>query len=316
VRALTAVVVVAAIASTRVVSAQPRDALDEARALELSLDYERALVIVDREIARGISATVSRLVQLHLLAGRLAAGIDHPDVAEAHFALALALAPGLQLPDGTSPKLTRPFDAARTRAVPFVIELERDGHVITAKLGDDPAHVFGGIRLALVPVSGEPTELVAYAPTITVPPNRVAAYAIAIDEHGNAISESKPFAAPPAPPAPLPAMPVAPAATPIYARWTTWAIATAGAIAIAGACSWRFEVAQDDWNQLEAAGGHDYTQLADIESRGRAWGIAADVGFGVAAAAGIAAIVALAVHRAPDSRVSSHGDVVGLSLAF
>ncbi|HEX4452561.1 MAG TPA: hypothetical protein VH143_16905 [Kofleriaceae bacterium] len=302
----------------RLATAQPRDALDEARALELSLDYERALVIVDREIDRGAAGTVPRLVQLHLLAGRLAAGIDHPDVAEAHFAIALALAPSLQLPDGTSPKLTQPFDAARARSVPFAIELERDGRVIAAKLGDDPAHVFGGIRVALVPVSGERAELVAFAPAITVPPDRVAAYAIAIDEHGNAISESKTFAAPPAP-VPVP-VPLAPArvdvTTPIYARWTTWAIATAGALAVAGACAWRFEVAQDDWNQLEAAGGHDYTQLADIESRGRTWGIAADVGFGVAAAAGVAAIVVLVAHRDPDARAISHGDVVGLSLAF
>ncbi len=310
-RSLSCVVVAVAIAGGRIASAQPRDPLDEARALELSLDYERALVIVDREIARGAASTVARLVELHVLAGRLAAGLDHPEVAEAHFAIVLALAPGLQLPDGTSPKLTQPFDAARTRAVPFVIELERDGHVITAKHGDDPAHVFGGIRVALVPVSGAPAELVAYAPAITVPPNRVAAYAIAIDEHGNAICESKTFAAPPAP-LPLSPIPVAEATTPIYARWTTWAIATAGALAISGACTWRFEVAQDDWNQLEAAGGHDYTQLADIESRGRTWGIAADVGFGVAAAAGIATIVVLAAHR----DATPHASVDGAALSF
>jgi hypothetical protein len=313
VRALSCLVVVVVVgAVTRTASAQPRDPLDEARALEVSLDYERALVIVDREIARGAAATVSRLVELHVLAGRLAAGIDHPDVAEAHFAIALALAPGMQLPDGTSPKLTQPFDAARARSVPFVVELEQTDHAIVAKLGDDPALVFGGIRVALVPVSGEPAELVAHGPTIAVPIDRVAAYAIAIDEHGNAISEAKTFAAPvpvPLPPSRL----VAVAPTPIYARWPTWAIATAGALAVAGACTWRFEAAQDDWNQLEAAGGHDYTQLADIESRGRTWGIAADVGFGVAAAAGIAAIVVLAVHRdSPPARV----DGTALSFAF
>src|SRR5277367_5066214 len=79
-------------------SPQP-DPLDEARQLERTLEYERALVIVDREIARGAGRSGARLVDLHVLAGTLAAGLDHPDDAQAHFARALAVSPAVRLPD-------------------------------------------------------------------------------------------------------------------------------------------------------------------------------------------------------------------------
>ena len=66
---------------------------------------------------------------------------------------------------------------------------------------------------------------------------------------------------------------------------------------IGGLCAWRFQVAQDDWNRFSQDGLHDYTQLRAVEARGYHWGIAADVSFGVAAAAGVTAAILYVVHR-------------------
>jgi len=288
-----------------------RDPLDEARALEATLDYERALVIVDREIARG-AARPDRLVELELLAGRLAAGIDHPDVAQAHFARALALAPGTRLPDGTSPKLTAPFDAAKVAtpalSIAYVGSNRVDARTIAfvVTVGPDPAHVYAGLRAGDVVAHGLAIQLPADAATRPFTLD-------AIDEHGNAIAELAVRASP--------EIPVdrgsSPPASHAHAWWP-WAIAAGGALAFAGVASWRFEHAQDEWNQLEAAGGHGYSELAEVESRGRAWGIAADVGFGVAAAAAVTSIVMLAISggSAPATQPYASRDTLGFAVRF
>src|SRR4051812_12229978 len=91
-------------------TARAGDDLAEAIRLEAALEYDQALAIVDRMIAAGTVTEPARLAELHLSAGRLAAGLDHADIARDHFARALALRPELALPAGTSPKLTAPFD--------------------------------------------------------------------------------------------------------------------------------------------------------------------------------------------------------------
>jgi hypothetical protein len=304
VRAL-AIAIALALGSAAAADPQVRDPLDEAKALQASLDYERALVIVDREIARG-GATESRLVELDLLAGTLAGGLDHPDVAQAHFARVLALAPETRLADGTSPKITAPFEAARIRTVPLHVELAQVGDRVVATVGADPAHLVAGLALHLAAEPGLPDDVTAPNRELAVPIGRHALWAAAIDEHGNHVAE-------------LQLRDVAPPSrAPIYARWSVWAIATGGALAVAGACAWRFGIAQDQWNDLERDGNHDYSELASVEARGRDWAVAADLGFGVAAAAGVAAIVLLALHREPATmpHVAATGQVLGFAVAF
>jgi hypothetical protein len=306
VRAL-AIAIALALGSAAAADPQARDPLDEAKALQASLDYERALVIVDREIARGV-ASETRLVELDLLAGTLAAGLDHPDVAQAHFARVLALAPETRLPDGTSPKITAPFEAARARVVPLHVELAQVGDRVVATVGSDPAHLVAGLALHLAAEPGAPDDVTAPSREVAVPLGRRALWAAAIDEHGNHLAELQLRDVSLAPPAPAP----------IYARWSTWAIATGGALAVAGACAWRFGVAQDQWNDLERDGGHDYSELAAVEARGRDWALAADVGFGLAAAAGVTAIVLFAFHREPSAMpyVAATGQALGFAVAF
>lgn len=210
-------------------------ALAEARRLEAQLDYEPALVIVEQLIARG-DATREQLVERHLLAGKLAAGLERRDVAQAHFKRVLELAPDTTLPAGTSPKITEPFEAARAQTV-------------------------------------RPEPPVVVAPIATV-------------------------------------------RTPFYRQWTVWAGAGTFALAVGGLAGWRFSVAQNDWNDLDAAGGA-YDDLRAIEKRGRRWGLAANISFGVAAAAGLTAVLCYVTRtEAPPVAVSASSTSIDVGVGW
>lgn len=114
------------------------DSLDEAKRLEAQLEFEPALAIVEKLITKGGNDR-AQLVELHLFAGKLAAGLDRRDVAEDHFARVLSLAPSTKLPEGISPKILLPFDAARARSGPLVISA--DGQV-----EKDPMNLVSTVR--------------------------------------------------------------------------------------------------------------------------------------------------------------------------
>jgi hypothetical protein len=253
------------------------DDLAEAKRLEAQLEYEPALVIVERLIAAG-GAERDRLAGLHLFAGRLAAGLDRTAVAEEHFARVLALVPATRLPDGTSPKLTAPFDAARGRSVPLRVSAVIDATSVTLAVEADPLQLVAGIAVIVdgreLRAQGRRVEAIGKITEIA-----------ALDTYGNRLWVERALPEPPREPPRV----VAQVAVPLHRRWQLWTSVGAGALAVAGVAAWRFDVAQDDWNRLKGAGSADYSELVTVEDRGRRWGLVANIGFGVAAAAGIAA---------------------------
>ena len=251
-RFVAAAVVLALVATT----AHADDNLAEAIRLEAALEDDQALASVERLIAAGNTTEPARLAELHLYAGRLAAGLERPDAARTHFAIAIALNPALTLPAGTSPKITAPFEAARAASSPLRVHATPAGTVIDAD-------ALGLVRRT--------DGFVAY------------------DEHGNVVWRGVAPAQPP----------VAPRDEgPGFAgRWTTWAGLAGGALVVGGLSAWRFQTAQDDWDRFSQDGMHDYAQLRAIEDRGNRWGVATEVGFGVAAAASVTAAILYVVHR-------------------
>jgi len=228
------------------------EALQKIAQLEQQLEYEQALVLADRTIAAGIS-TRDQLADLHLIAGRLAAGLDHPDIAQQHFAKLLALRPDTTLVVGTSPKLLAPFEAAKAAPHELVVAVTGGRLVVTR----DDLHLVQGTRTR---------------------DNTLEAF----DEHGNEL-----------------AIAAAPVASPgqggeLRSRaWIPWAAASGATLIAGGLCAWRYRVAQDEWNR-ENDGMHDYSRLQTLEDRGQRWAIAADVGFGLAAATAVTAAILFA----------------------
>jgi len=272
------------------------DDLARAHQLEAKLEYEQALAIVDGLLAKG-GADPARVIELHVFAGKLSAGLDRARLAEDHYARALALDPTLTLPDGTSPKLTAPFAAAKGRTQPLSVDVSITRGVVTLAARDALAMVAG---IAVRTSDGR--ELVERSATrLTLPTNSKPAEVAALDASGNRIWVGPPPAetlvvTPPPPPPPPPPRHETPA---FYARPITWAAATGVALAFTGVAAWRFSVNQRRWNELRDEGGHEYDELYAVETRGRRWSLAANIGLGVAAATGIVTGIVWLRHLRP-----------------
>lgn len=213
------------------------DRLDDAKRLEAQLEFEPALVIVEKLIADGGNDR-DHLVELHLFAGKLAAGLDKRDIAEDHFARALSLAPSTSLPEGISPKIALPFAAARSHSGPLVIS-------DSGQVQSDPMNLVSTVRT-------DAGQLVAF----DVNDNLL---------WSNLVEEQHPII-------------VEPVHRPFYKRPGVWGGVALTSLAIAGVGAWRFSTAQNEWDERKAAGMTDLTTLQSIEDRGRRWGLVANVG--------------------------------------
>ncbi len=269
------------------------ESIAEIAQLETALEYASALNLATHTIARG-EATRDQLASLHLIAGRLAAGLDHPDEAQAHFARVLALRPETVLVTGTSPKLQAPFDAAKATAVPLSADLFHAGNRAVVTVRQDPLKLIVGVR---VEVEGNVvTE--SRALEVVVAATRRPITISALDEYGNVLVTRVDQA-------PLTSHGVRP---PLYAHWGTYAAITGVALVAAGVAAWRYEDAQDQFDR-GVTEGSNYTALRAIEQRGQRWALGADVGFGIAALTGVTAVLLFATrpHDVEHVVITSHG---------
>jgi hypothetical protein len=226
------------------VSIAHADPLDDAKRLEAQLDFEPALLIVEKLINDGGNDR-AHLVELHLFAGKLAAGLDKRDVAEDHFARAISLAPSTTLPEGISPKIALPFAAARAHSGPLRI-------TDSGQVESDPMNLVATIQSEGLMLS-----------TL-----------VAVDIHGNVLwtqphrsGPHRDFIVDDSP----------------KARRHRRRFAIAAGISLAtfvttGIAMWRFNHAQDEWSDLKVVGMTDYTELKSVEQRGRRWGFVANAG--------------------------------------
>jgi len=280
--------------------------LAEAKRLESALEYDKALVIVERVIASG-GATREQLVELHVLAGKLAAGLDREQIAEDHFARALALAPATTLPDGTSPKITRPFDSARAHTVPLRVSAGVERGIAMINVEGDALKLVAGL---VVKIAGAAELREPQGRRIELPDRARATEVIAIDAYGNQVWSQRVVesTAPPPPPPPP--------GRPIYKSpwlWGSLFVVTAGVGAVG---AWQLTKAQNEWNDLND-GTHDYSELLAIEQRGKRWGVAANIGFGLAAATGLVTAWFIVTGRSSSSTtaaVVATGDGLGVAI--
>lgn len=281
IRAAALALVLAIAASAR--ADVPADPLVEAKRLESQLEFEPALVIVEKLIAQGGNER-DRFLELNLFAGKLAAGLDRGAVAEEHFARVLALDPRRTLPDGTSPKITGPFDAARARTAVLRVSAKTEARTASLVVESDALNLVGGISVLLV----DGRELRGSGTQLAVPASPRVDQISALDAFGNRLWTQT---------IALPLERVPGADRPLYARWQLYAVLGAGGLAAGGLGAWRMHVAQNEFDRLKAEGGHDYSQLHDVEQRGDRWALVANIGFGVGAAGVLAATILYITHR-------------------
>lgn len=302
------VIVLRVVASTHSAHADPE--LVRARELEAALEYEAALSIVHQVLARG-DADPARYVELHLFAGKLAAGLDRTTLAAQHYAIALAVRPDTTLPAGTSPKLTEPFAAAKARVTPLTVSARAVEGLVTLELRD-PLGLVTGIAVHAIDGAGQHRDVVERAALrVVIPGDAKPIEVAALDRAGNRIWVGAPVAQV----TPVPAAPVSPRTT-VLGRWQTWAIASGGALVLGGVFAWRVSVAQNEFDDLRTATPPaDFSALEAVERRGKRWALAANITFGVAAVAAIATGVFYLRRDEGSALALTAGPGAGLGLA-
>lgn len=268
------------------------------------LQYDKARASLDEALALGTSDP-TQVAEIHLLAGQVAGALDDAASAEDHFKRLLVLRPGSTLPSGMSPKITAPFDAARawlSSHEPLAVDIEAGAETVTVVIESDPLGMIAEARVA-VEVGGQTSVLKGRSNTkritIALPEGELTVRPAVVDAYGNHLVELPAQqltvgVIPLDPPRPARAV----GGRPLYAKWWLWG---GVAVAFAGGGTYFGLDALDAQDELLALNGdsqnHDFSEARAVQDRGERSALLANVGFGLAGAAAVAATVLLVTDR-------------------
>lgn len=276
------------------------------------LQYDKARASLDRALATGTNSP-GQVAEIHLLSGQVASSLGNAALAEDHFKRLLALQPEARLTAGVSPKISVPFETAqkwmagrKPLRVSHVVSTD-DEPAVAITVESDPLQMVAAARATYRTGDGREGTAEAGGTTpfvLTFPGgDSLAVVASVVDRYGNRLVELEISIAASAgkivDPGPRRA------ARPIYARWWLWggvALACAGGATYFGLDAL---AASDELEALNADSmNHDFSEARAIEDRGRQSALFANIGFGVAGVAAVAATWLLVV----DLRASGSAD--------
>ena len=147
-------VAVAAALLTTLASQAHADALGDARKAVGGSDYLSARPALEKALTAG-KAGPADLAEIYKLTGIVEAALGNAGPSEQAFAKWLALEPKGSLPDGTSPKITRPFSAAQEQAkkagpLSAKAETSDDPPSVTLVIANDPQKMIVGAKVYYV----------------------------------------------------------------------------------------------------------------------------------------------------------------------
>ena len=309
--------------------------LDQAQQAIDDIDYETARRLAAQAIDGG-KLEGKALHRAYRLAGESAAALGDTKSAKEHFLRWIVLDPKAELPAGSSPKIGMPFSEARAEAeklgrfsVDVAVNRQKDKVEIVLS-AHDPLTMVAGMRLQLGDAS-----VVAVTGTRAVLPAADAAtveVAVAVvDARGNELSRrtvtggAATTGGDTTPPrgggdVVTPAQPTHRGGWPTIVRWPVWtglAVVAAGA---GGFFAYQVGQTEDELAALNAASDmHSFDEAEAVRDRGERQALFANIGFGVAGAAALAAVLAFALE--PD-RVeilpapTAGGATIGASIRF
>jgi hypothetical protein len=306
------------------------------RALE-SLRYEEARPLLERAWRSGQNGPVA-LALLFRLQGEVAATLGDEAAARRAFARWLALAPGAQLDEGTSPKLAAVLEAARAQlggaALAIDVEVAENGAAVALVVVSDPLDMIAGARASYRDESGVQGVVEGKGDHRVELPLPVAGHfrvvVAAVDSYGNRLVDHEitvvpaPASAKPSPPPPPPTIVATPAPPlrPLVASPWLWAGLGSASLIVGGVFAWRAGDAQHELDTLDAESGqHSFGEARAVEDRLVTSAVTADLAFAAAGACAIAAIV-LALEPRPGTAShlgigpTAHGGRVALEWHF
>jgi hypothetical protein len=143
---------VAAVLLTTFASSAHADALADARKAVDGSDYLNARPALEAALEAG-TAGPADLADIYRLTGIVEAALNNSGAAEKAFARWLTLVPKASLPAGTSPKITRPFNAAQQKyggALSAKAETSDDPPSVTLVVTSDPQKMIVGAKVYFI----------------------------------------------------------------------------------------------------------------------------------------------------------------------
>ncbi len=268
------------------------DSLFDARKAVEGSDYPTAKGALTSALKAG-TASPAELAEIYKLSAIVEAALGDAQAATTLFAKWISLDPKASLPDGTSPKLKRPFDAAASQAakrgaVEVKAETEDDPPAVTLVVVNDPHKLIVGAKVYFR-VDKRPEQALAADGTGRIKVDletgkRLDLRLHAVDEYGNRVvelgskdvpivitssgqnkviidPEGRPLVTKPA---------EAPAPRAWYGQWWVWGIATGVSAGVTGFFAWRTREHVQDLHSLNANSyTHPWGDAQAVESRAR-----------------------------------------------
>jgi hypothetical protein len=333
-------VVIAWGASARGDVAPSDDLLARAQAAVKASDYPGALAAITAAFASG-KAISHDLAELYKLSGIVEAALGDTKAATTAFLKLLVLDGSAELPAGTSPKIVRPFEAARKKAkgleaMAVDVAATADPLQVAITVTSDPLSMIVRARV-YVSADGGAEHVLEDAlddgrVAIALPRARRLVLRVAmLDEHGNHVVERGTHDAPivllgpelPPPPPPKQVAVVAPSpkTSPLYRQ--PWAWTAAGAIALGGAGIGFGLAASSAAAQLRelnaTSSDHFFSQAQAVQSRGDRDALLCNIGFAAAGAAALTSTMLYVIeHRSSraEARITAAPAPGGVTLAI
>jgi hypothetical protein len=297
--------------------------LDQAEDALRELRYEEADELLEHRLRAGDNGPRA-LARIYRLRGQLAGSLGDEAGAEAAFARWLVLEPGASLPDGTSPKITGPFQAAAAglagASLRVDFHLAGDESAVTLQVVEDPLALVSAARAAYrgrvdevraadgrarVELAGPRRgRLLVTVAALDVYGNRLSEHELAV-EHAEPPPAPKPVAAVEKPPAPriLPPPERAEAGFELHRGWVLGGVAV-GLGALGAYHGWQVVRGQRELDRFNASSDeHTYLEASATADRLRRDSIIANSSFVLAGACALTALL-LWPESPPERRLS------------
>jgi hypothetical protein len=298
--------------------------LERARRQLDDLKYDEAAASLEQALRVGESGP-KELAEIYLLSAQVAAARGDDAAAEDFFRHLLALAPETKLPAGVSPKIAQPFQQARSfieQRLPIAVRWEQDpsGAAVRVLVDADPLSMVHGAEVVWFE-DGSPKRVVRHgnAPYVIPVPKQsdLELRIAAVDEFGNHIAEfgsaKKPLVIDTSNAKDVVVKPKegdgdggggggpsdSGGGRPVVAKWWLWggvSLVAAGVGTYFGLDVLAAKQEIEDLNAKSLAGGEriQFSEAKAIQDRGDRSALLANVSFGVAGAAAVAAVILFA----------------------
>lgn len=321
-------VALAAVAASFAAKSAYADALADARRAVDGSDYLTAKPLLDEALESG-AAGPADLAEIYRLTGIVEGALGNESQAEAAFLRWLSLDPRGSLPPGTSPKITRPFDAAAERAKkkgPIAAKAETADNppAVTLVVVSDPVKLIAGAKVYFS-VDRKPEQSLAADGTGRVKlelerGKRLDLRLHAVDKYGNRVvelgsrdvpivitssGEVKPDIpvvreAPPKEPPPSP--------RPWYLGPWTWGSATVVAAGVGGYFGYRTHADLSDLDHLNANSlAHPWSEAQALEERANRDLLVTQIAIGAAGVFAIGTVILYLTRPEPAAREERSG---------